>query len=60
MEKKIIKVKVDLSEAEVVSNEAVHKDMPRHTIRHFSFVDEREIKQTTARELWDRTTYTNK
>jgi hypothetical protein len=60
MKKKIINVKVDLSESEVVSKEDIQKDIPRHTIRHFSFVDEREIKQTAARDLWDRTTYTKK
>lgn len=60
MKKKIINVKVYLSEAEVVSKEDIQKDMPRHTIRHFSFVDEREIKQAAARDLWDRTTNNKK
>lgn len=55
MEKKIINVRVNLNECEIVSKEAIQKDMPRHTIRHFSFVDEREINQTAARELWDKT-----
>jgi hypothetical protein len=60
MEKKIINVKVYLSESEVVSKEDIQKDRPRHTIRHFSFANEREIKQTTARDLWDRTVYHTK
>lgn len=59
MEKKIINVKVNLSGTKVVSDED-NKNLPRHTIRHFSFVDEREIKQTAARDLWDRTVYTKK
>lgn len=59
MEKKIINVKVNLSGTKVVSDED-NKNLPRHTIRHFSFVDEREIKQNAARELWDRTTFTKK
>lgn len=54
MEKKIINVKVNLSGAKVVSYEDI-KNLPRHTIRHFSFVNEQEIKQTAARELWDKT-----
>lgn len=60
MKKKIVNVKVNLSEAEFIPKEDLQKDMPRHTIRHFSFVNEREIKQTAARELWDRTTYIKK
>lgn len=60
MNKKIINVKSNLSEAKVVSNEDIHKKREWHTIRHFSLVDEREIKQTAARELWNRTTYTKK
>jgi hypothetical protein len=56
MKKKIINVKVNLSGAKVVSDEDI-KNLPCHTIRHFSFVNEREIKQTAARELWDRTVY---
>ena len=55
-EKEIFNVKVNLNEAEIVSKETIQKDMPRHTIRHFSVVDEREIKQTAARELWDKIT----
>jgi hypothetical protein len=55
-EKEIFNVKVNLNESEVVSKEAIQKDMPRHTIRHFSFENEREIKQTAARELWDKIT----
>lgn len=56
MKKKIINVRVNLNECEIVSKEAIQKDMPRHTIRHFSVVDEREIKQTAARDLWDKIT----
>lgn len=60
MKKKIINVKVNLSEAEVVSKEDIHKNLPRHTIRHFSFVDERKIEQTAARDLWNKITNSRK
>lgn len=56
MKKKYINVKVDLSEAEFIPKEDIHKKREWHTIRHFSVVDEREIKQTAARELWDKIT----
>lgn len=55
MEKKKKNVKVYLRGEMLVSEEDI-KNMPRHTIRHFSFVNEREIKQTAARELWDKIT----
>ena len=60
MKKKIINMRVNLNECEIVSKEDIHKKREWHTIRHFSLIDEREINQTTARELWDRTTYTKK
>lgn len=60
MKKKIINMRVNLNECEIIPKEDIHKDMPRHTIRHFSFANEREIKQTAARELWDRTTNNKK
>lgn len=60
MKKKIINMRVNLDECEIVSKEDIHKKREWHTIRHFSLIDEREINQTTARELWDRTTYTKK
>lgn len=60
MKKKIINIRVNLNECEIIPKEDIHKKRECHIIRHFSFVDEREIKQTAARELWDRTTYTKK
>lgn len=57
MKKKIINVRVNLNECEIVSKEDIHKKREWHTIRHFSIVDAREIKQTAARELWDKTVY---
>lgn len=60
MKKETINVRVNLNECEIIPKEDIHKKRKRHTIRHFSFVDEREIKQTAARDLWDRTTYTKK
>ena len=56
MKKKIINMRVNLNECEIVSKEDIHKKRERHTIRHFSVVDEREINQTAARELWDKIT----
>ena len=52
-------VKIYLKGEILVSEEDI-KNMPRHTIRHFSFVDEREIKQTAARDLWDKINSRNK
>lgn len=60
MKKKIINMRAILNECEIVSKEDIHKKMERHIIRGFFFVDEREIKQTAARELWDRTVYHTK
>lgn len=54
MKKRIINVRVNLNECEIVSKKDIHKKRKRHTIRHFSVVDEREIKQTAARELLDK------
>ena len=59
MDKKKKNIKVYLKGEILVSEEDI-KNMPRHTIRHFSFVDELEIKQTAARDLWDRTTNNKK
>ena len=57
MKKKIINVRVNLNGAEIIPKEDIHKKREWHIIRQFSFVDEREIKQTAARKLWDRTVY---
>lgn len=59
MEKKTINVKVNLSGTKVVSDED-NKNLPRHTIRHFSFVDSSKIEQNAARELWDKIHSRNK
>lgn len=53
MKKKTINVRVNLSGTKVVSDEDI-KNLPRHTIRHFSFVDGSKIEQNAARELWDK------
>lgn len=54
MKKKTINVKVTLSDERIVSVEDIN-NLPRHTIRHFSYVDESGIRQTAARDLWDKT-----
>ena len=54
MKKKTINVKVTLSDERIISAEDIN-NLPRHTIRHFSYVDESEIRQTAARDLWDKT-----
>lgn len=54
MKKEFINKMVNLLECEVVSKECF-KGRPRPVYRHFSYVDNREIKQTAARDLWDRT-----
>lgn len=56
MKKKYIDVRVNLNECEFIPKEDMHKKRKWHTIRHFSVVDEREIKQTAARDLWDKIT----
>ena len=56
MKKKYIDVRVNLNECEIVSKEDIQKKRKWYTIRHFSVVDEREIKQTAARDLWDKIT----